>query len=232
MLNEEETLSCIRRAKAGDGAAKEALLTHNTSLVKSIVRRYLGKGVEYDDLFQLACMGLLKAIAGFDERFGVRFSTYAVPMIAGEIKRFLRDDWSVKVSRVLKKTARDINRYIESRVAERGEAHPGRAQVITTLSGSVPEAYDVDIVKSVTQHEKAEKGLVIKVRDRELLQKAGGIVQGMSGSPIVQDGLLVGAVTHVFVSDPTRGYGVHARFMLEEAENAADMFAAGGREAA
>ena len=118
------------------------------------------------------------------------------------------------------------------RVAERGEAHPGRAQVITTLSGSVPEAYDVDIVKSVTQHEKAEKGLVIKVRDRELLQKAGGIVQGMSGSPIVQDGLLVGAVTHVFVSDPTRGYGVHARFMLEEAENAADMFAAGGREAA
>ena len=90
----------------------------------------------------------------------------------------------------------------------------------------------MDIVKSVTQHEKAEKGLVIKVRDRELLQKAGGIVQGMSGSPIVQDGLLVGAVTHVFVSDPTRGYGVHARFMLEEAENAADMFAAGGREAA
>ena len=121
MLNEEETLSCIRRAKAGDGAAKEALLTHNTSLVKSIVRRYLGKGVEYDDLFQLACMGLLKAISGFDERFGVRFSTYAVPMIAGEIKRFLRDDGSVKVSRVLKKTARDINRYIESRVAERGE---------------------------------------------------------------------------------------------------------------
>lgn len=107
MLNENETLDLIRRAKQGDGAAKEELLTHNTSLLKSILKRYLGKGVEYDDLFQLASMGLLKAIAGFDESFGVRFSTYAVPMIAGEIKRFLRDDGSVKVSRALKKSARE-----------------------------------------------------------------------------------------------------------------------------
>ena len=90
MLGEEETLALIRRAKEGDGEAKELLLLHNTSLLKSILRRYLGKGVEYDDLFQLASLGLLKAIAGFDERFGVRFSTYAVPMIAGEIKRLPR----------------------------------------------------------------------------------------------------------------------------------------------
>ena len=107
MLDEEETHALLARAKAGDGEAKELLLTHNTSLLKSILRRYLGKGVEYDDLF-------LKAIAGFDESFGVRFSTYAVPMIAGEIKRFLRDDGSVKVSRAMKKTARDLNRYIEN----------------------------------------------------------------------------------------------------------------------
>ncbi len=121
MLGEEETLALIRKAKAGDNAAKERLLTHNTSLIKSILRRYLGKGVEYDDLFQLACMGFLKAIAGFDEAFGVRFSTYAVPMIAGEIKRFLRDDGSVKVSRVLKKAARDLNGYIQTYMAEHGE---------------------------------------------------------------------------------------------------------------
>ena len=121
MLGEEETLALIRKAKAGDNAAKERLLTHNTSLIKSILRRYLGKGVEYDDLFQLACMGFLKAIAGFDEAFGVRFSTYAVPMIAGEIKRFLRDDGSVKVSRVLKKAARDLNGYIQMYMAEHGE---------------------------------------------------------------------------------------------------------------
>ena len=113
MLCEEETLCCIRLAKQGDNAAKEKLLSNNTSLLKSILKRYLGKGVEYDDLYSLACMGFLKAIAGFDERFGVRFSTYAVPMIAGEIKRFLRDDGSVKVSRSMKKTAREMNQFIE-----------------------------------------------------------------------------------------------------------------------
>ena len=121
MLDEERTLALIRQAKEGDQRAKEELLSHNTSLLKSILRRYLGKGVEYDDLYQLACMGFLKAIAGFDERFGVRFSTDAVPMIAGEIKRFLRDDGSVKVSRLIKKAARDMNAYIEQCVAERGE---------------------------------------------------------------------------------------------------------------
>lgn len=122
MLSEEETLRCIRAAKKGDDNAKEALLSGNVSLLKSIVRRYLGKGVEFDDLFQLASIGLLKAVYGFDESFGVRFSTYAVPMIAGEIKRFMRDDGSVKVSRAMKSVAKNMNRYIEERTAERGVA--------------------------------------------------------------------------------------------------------------
>ena len=91
MLDVEQTNLLIRKAKDGDADAKERLLTANNNLIKSIVRRYLNKGVEYDDLYQLASMGLLKAISGFDESFGVRFSTYAVPMIAGEIKRFMRD---------------------------------------------------------------------------------------------------------------------------------------------
>ncbi len=120
MLDEQETLRCLRAAKAGDDSAKEYLLTQNSSLLKSILKRYLGKGVEYDDLYELACMGFLKAIAGFDESFGVRFSTYAVPMIAGEIKRFLRDDGSIKVSRAMKRSAREINRYIEQYTAEHG----------------------------------------------------------------------------------------------------------------
>ena len=97
MLDVEQTNCLIRKAKEGDANAKETLLVENNNLIKSIVRRYLGKGVEYDDLYQLAGMGLLKAISGFDESFGVRFSTYAVPMIAGEIKRFMRDDGSIKV---------------------------------------------------------------------------------------------------------------------------------------
>lgn len=120
MLDVSQTNQLISRAKSGDNAAKETLLTENANLIKSIVRRYLGKGVEYDDLYQLASLGLLKAIKGFDESFGVRFSTYAVPMIAGEIKRFMRDDGSIKVSRAIKAEAKAINRFIEEFAAANG----------------------------------------------------------------------------------------------------------------
>lgn len=169
MLNEQDTLYYLRRAKEGDNAAKETLLEHNTSLLKSILKRYLNKGVEYDDLFQLSCMGFLKAIAGFDESFGVRFSTYAVPMIAGEIKRFLRDDGSVKVSRAMKKTAREMNRFIEEYSAEHG-AQPSvkeiaaafsvdEGEVVFTLGSSrmpvsIYEQGDYKDEKSVTLAEK------------------------------------------------------------------------------
>jgi len=120
MLDEQVTLELIRKAKEGDNGAKETLIQENVFLLKSILKRYLRKGVEYDDLFQLACIGFLKAIQGFDESFHVRFSTYAVPMIAGEIKRFLRDDGSVKVSRAIKQSARELNKYIESYSSEHG----------------------------------------------------------------------------------------------------------------
>lgn len=121
MLDEKLTIEYVRSAKAGDNKAKEALIEHNVSLVKCIVKRYLGKGVDYDDLFQIACIGFLKAIAGFDESFGVKFSTYAVPMIAGEIKRFMRDDGSVKVSRAIKQSAKEINAYVEEYTMREGK---------------------------------------------------------------------------------------------------------------
>ena len=124
MLDDVSTIEYIRRAKSGDSTAKEILIEHNVSLVKCIVKRYLGKGVDYDDLFQIACMGFLKAIAGFDERFGVKFSTYAVPMIAGEIKRFMRDDGSVKVSRTMKQTAKEINAFVEEYTIKHGKQPP------------------------------------------------------------------------------------------------------------
>ena len=120
MLDVDKTNDLIRRAKDGDAAAKETLIVENNNLIKSIVRRYLNKGVEYDDLYQLASIGLLKAINGFDESFGVRFSTYAVPMIAGEIKRFMRDDGSIKVSRAIKSSAKQINLFIEKYSVEHG----------------------------------------------------------------------------------------------------------------
>ena len=92
----------IRRAQAGDEAASEQLIVENTGLVWSVAKRFFGRGVDPDDLFQLGCVGFLKAVQGFDTAYGTRFSTYAVPKIAGEIRRFLRDDGTVKVSRSLK----------------------------------------------------------------------------------------------------------------------------------
>lgn len=103
------------------------------------------------------------------------------------------------------------------RIATKGEAKIGRAQVLTTVDGKTPKFYDIDVVKVISQSEVGEKGMVILVRDKELLEKTGGIVQGMSGSPIVQNGILIGAVTHVFIQDPTRGYAVHSRFMYDYA---------------
>lgn len=132
MLNEENTLYYIRLAKQGDNAAKEVLLAENISLLKSIIRRYLNKGLEFDDLYQLASIGLLKAINGFDESYNVKFSTYAVPMIAGEIKRFMRDDGMVKVSRSMKMTAKKMNLYIEEVRKTTGQS-PTIAQIASAF---------------------------------------------------------------------------------------------------
>ena len=92
----------LEAARGGDSAACEQVLLENNGLIWSVVRRYYGRGVEPDDLYQLGCLGFLKAVRGFDPAFGTQFSTYAVPKIAGEIRRFLRDDGPVKVSRGLK----------------------------------------------------------------------------------------------------------------------------------
>ena len=99
MFDVEKTSDLIQKSKDGDKDALDALIVENTPLVKSVVRRYYGKNVEYDDLMQLGSMGLLKAIKNFDENFNVRFSTYAVPMIIGEIRRFQRESTGIKVSR-------------------------------------------------------------------------------------------------------------------------------------
>lgn len=123
MLSKERTDLLIRLAKEGDNGAKEELLINNKSLINSIVKRFLGRGVEYDDLFQIASMGLLKAIANFDESFSVRFSTYAVPMIVGEIKRFFRDDGTIKVSRIIKNLSYKINKVMEE-FTQKGQAMP------------------------------------------------------------------------------------------------------------
>ncbi len=98
----------ILLAQQGDRAAGERLITENSGLIWSVARRFLGRGTEADDLYQLGCLGFLKAVEGFDTQFGTQFSTYAVPKIAGEIRRFLRDDGAVKVSRSIKEQAMTI----------------------------------------------------------------------------------------------------------------------------
>lgn len=109
------------RAKEGDKEAKEELVNHNIGLVHHIVKRFLGRGVDAEDLFQIGSIGLLKAIDHFDLTFGVQFSTYAVPMIQGEIKRFMRDDGMIKVSRSIKENSVKISRAVNEYVQKYGQ---------------------------------------------------------------------------------------------------------------
>jgi len=126
----DEMTALIRIAKTGDKQASEQLITQNSGLIWSVARRFFGRGVEAEDLYQLGCLGFLKAIEGYDESFGTRFSTYAVPKIAGEIRRFLRDDGTVKVSRSLKERANTIRQ-----TRERLHQRLGREPLISEISG-------------------------------------------------------------------------------------------------
>lgn len=113
MYEHEKTIKLITLAQQGDENAKTELVTENLPLVKSILKRYLNSHIEYDDLLQIGSLGLVKAINNFDTSFNVRFSTYAVPMIMGEIKRYIRDDGAIKVSRAIKMQYIEVNKFIE-----------------------------------------------------------------------------------------------------------------------
>ncbi len=113
MLGNEEIKQLIHEAQSGDQAAKEKILEHNINLVRSVVHRFTNRGYEWDDLFQIGCIGLIKSIDRFNMKFDVQFSTYAVPMIIGEIRRFMRDDNPVKVSRPVKELAYRVHRTQE-----------------------------------------------------------------------------------------------------------------------
>ena len=114
-----DTLTLINRAHQGDKLARDKILIENTGLIWSIVRRFLNRGHEGEDLFQIGCIGMLKAIDRFDTEFDVTFSTYAVPMIAGEIRRFIRDDGIVKISRKIKENQMKIMHQREIYINEK-----------------------------------------------------------------------------------------------------------------
>jgi len=178
MLSSEETRALIVRAKQGDEKAKETLINENSPLVKSIIKRFRSSKLEYEDLYQLGCLGFLKAINNFDESFEVKFSTYAVPMIAGEIKRFLRDDGSVKVSRSIKSLACKIHRFVENYEKEHSnspslttiskEFDISESEVVFTMDArlqplSLDERQDEEssssksLIESVEEEDKTEK---------------------------------------------------------------------------
>ena len=118
MIDHDETIRLIKLAQSGDENAKNILIKENTPLVKCVIKHYKMKGIEYEDLFQLGCVGFAKAINKFDASFNVKFSTYAVPMILGEVKRYLRDEGYIKVSRSTKHQANEIKKFIEQYVNE------------------------------------------------------------------------------------------------------------------
>lgn len=124
-------IELLRAAQEGDRDACEQAVLENNGLIWSVVRRYYGRGVEPDDLYQLGCLGFLKAIRGFDFSYGTCFSTYAVPKIAGEIRRFLRDDGAVKVSRAVKERAVRVRR-VQSEL----EGRLGRSPSVSELAAA------------------------------------------------------------------------------------------------
>ena len=161
-------MSCLeellQRAQAGDQDAKERLVVDNSGLIWSVARRYFGRGVDPDDLYQLGCVGFLKAVAGFDTGYGTQFSTYAVPKIAGEIRRFLRDDGAIKVSRGVKERAATIKQ-----ARQRLTVTLGREPSLSELSSETGfTAEEIATAESATaaaesiQRESGEEGFTLE----------------------------------------------------------------------
>ena len=159
-----QTLDLIEKSHSGDADATEALIQENSGLIWAVARRFFGRGVEPDDLFQLGAIGFLKAVSGFDPAFGTQFSTYAVPKIAGEIRRFLRDDGSVQVSRTLKERSTRIARARET-LCERLGREPCLSELADLLGltqEEVAEAENASAAVESMQREAGDTGLTLE----------------------------------------------------------------------
>lgn len=178
LLSHEETMELIEKSQNGSREAKDILVSHNLGLIRSVLRRFTNRGYEVDDLFQIGSIGLLKAIDKFDTSFGVKFSTYAVPMIIGEIKRFLRDDGLIKVSRSLKQNAARAKGAEEKLLKELGrdptieeiskEVGLDKEEIVMAYEASYHPNYLYDIVY---QSDGAPIFLIDKISDKEVDDK-------------------------------------------------------------
>ena len=169
-------LDLLQQARSGDEAATARVLEENSGLIWAVVRRYFGKGVETDDLYQLGCLGFLKAVRGFDAAYGTQFSTYAVPKIAGEIRRYLRDNGAIKVGRSLREQSVSI--YA---ARERLRAQLGREPVLSELSQAT----------GLTPEEIAAAELAAAPPDSLSQENADGLtLESTLASPVTEDHML------------------------------------------
>ena len=179
----------IQAAREGDNQACEQVLVENNGLIWSVVRRYYGRGVEPDDLYQLGCLGFLKAVRGFDPEYGTQFSTYAVPKIAGEIRRFLRDDGPVKVSRGVKERGSSI-RLARDRLSARLGREPSLSELAED-TGLTPEeiaAAETAVEPVISlQAETGEGGLTLE----------GMLSSGQEEEGLVERLTLRAAISHL-----------------------------------
>lgn len=178
----------ISKAQKGDKDASEQLVTENAGLIWSVARRFLGRGAEADDLYQLGCVGFLKAVEGFDLCYGTQFSTYAVPKIAGEIRRFLRDDGAIKVSRSIKEQAYVIH-TVRSRlamtlgreptvleIAEQTGLAPEEIALTENATASTESIYrqsgeDGFSLENILSDTESEESMVEKISLRQAIEK-------------------------------------------------------------
>lgn len=180
-----ELLTLLDRAQNGDNDACQQVLTENVGLIWSIVKRYSGCGVDTDDLYQLGCIGFIKAVKGFDLTYGTQFSTYAVPKIAGEIRRFLRDDGSVKVGRSLREKGQTLF-YTRERLRHTLGREPQLAELAQETGMTVEEVAAVELangpleslqqetidgltLESTLGTDSPEEGMVEKIALREAI---------------------------------------------------------------
>lgn len=188
----EHTLALIGRAHQGDKEARDTLFEENTGLIYSVARRFLGRGVEMEDLFQIGSIGLLKAVDKFDPAFEVKFSTYAIPMILGELKRFFRDDGMIKVSRSIKenqhrvylareKIEKELGREPSLKeIAEMLEMPPEEVAMTMDSAAEVESLYrtvyqsegtDISLIDKIPEKENAEEHLLNRILLEEILGK-------------------------------------------------------------
>lgn len=151
------TEELIKKAQSGDRTAMEALVEENAGLIWAVTRRFLGRGTEADDLYQLGCLGFLKAVEGFDLSYGTQFSTYAVPKISGEIRRFLRDDGAVKVSRSLKEQA-SVIRTVRNQLTAAFGREPTIAEISRQTGFSLEEIALAETATAATESIQKETG--------------------------------------------------------------------------